>query len=71
MNDHEILDWVQEHVSGIRMLPTSGSFEEDRYEITWIDDDGYTHTNRGMTLRDAVRKATGRPVVWGDNVGSL
>jgi hypothetical protein len=53
MNYEEILFWVQEHMTNLTMLVGGG------FELTYIDDDGFTFTSTVDSLIDGVLKING------------
>jgi len=56
MNDSQILDWLQIHASNWRLV--DGPYDlPHKYELDWIDKNGYTRHVYGANLRDCVHGA--------------
>ena len=56
MDDTQILDWLQQHATELRLEPTD-------YRLLWIDGWARQHETKGCDLRDCVRGAVAGEVV--------
>jgi hypothetical protein len=61
MDDKNILDWIQEHLTDFRETVYDGVDDDGKkvsiYDMGWLDDDGVHHSVRGRSLRDCVKIA--------------
>lgn len=59
MNDTDMMDWLHHYlVSWSCCLPDEKPFP--RYEMRYLDKDGYEHRIEGIDIRDCVRGAKSR-----------
>ena len=56
MNDTNIVDWLQNHATALR-LRDEDAFGNTTYVLDWIDKNAMPHTTVGCDLRDCVRGA--------------